>query len=348
MMSETVKIGLIGAGLIGREHAKYCQSSSEVELVGIADPSTAAAELAQILDVAHYADYKEMLQRSDIQAVIAAVPNALHASVAVDALECGLPVLVEKPLADSLDAARQIVEATRQTGVPVLVGHQRRYAPDVAAARKFIASGGVGDVVSVGILSTWRKHDEYFEVSWRTQRGAGPVLINLIHDIDAIRFLVGEIEETISMGGKAVRGLDVPDTTGTVMRFANGAIGTALASDAAASPWCWDLTSGYGAYFPAPPDGDVYFISGTEAAISLPSLTVSRHQGDRHWQTPIEQTTLPRVEVNPYVAQLEHFAAVVRLETEPLITAEDALKTLEVALTIDEDANDSLTRKVFS
>lgn len=345
-MTTDIKIGLVGAGLIGREHAEYCGIANGVELAGIADPSPESAETAHKYGVSHFTDYGAMFRSGDVQAVIAAVPNAMHTDVALAAMAAGLPVLVEKPLAESLEAGQRIVHESAETGVPVLVGHQRRYAPDIAAAKAFIDEGGVGEVVSVSILSTWRKNEEYFQAPWRTAPGAGPVLINLIHDIDAIRYLVGDIEDAVSLGSSTARGFQIADTVGAVMRFANGAIGTALASDAAVSPWCWDLTSGYGAYFPDPPAGDVYFISGTEASISLPSLTVSRHEGSAHWQVPLKQTTLPRVEVNPYVAQLEHFGAVARREATPLITAADALQSLKVALSIDSSSDGPTTRKV--
>lgn len=344
-MTPAVKVGLIGAGLIGREHAKYCQTAKGLELFGIADVSAEAAATARQYDVPLFHDYRELLGHPDIDAVIIALPNAMHDEVAVAAMERGLPVLVEKPLADTLEAARHIVDMSEHFGVPVLVGHQRRYAPDVAAAKEFIREGGLGQIVSVAIHSTWRKDDDYFNVGWRTTKGAGPVLINLIHDIDVIRYLVGEIESTVSLGSTAARGFEVADTVGAVMKFAHGAIGTALTSDAAASPWCWDLTSGYGAYFPRPPAGDVYYISGTEASLALPSLTVSRHKGASNWQVPIEQSTLSRIEVNPYVAQLEHFCAVTLNEAAPLISAADAIKSLKVALEIEAGTSAQTTGK---
>lgn len=338
-MSKTTRIGIFGAGLIGREHAKHILNAEGVELAAIADPSPAAAETATLHDVPLYESYEELLDQAHVDAVIVALPNAMHADAAVAAIERGVPVLVEKPLADSIEAAARIVEASERTGVPVLVGHQRRFAPDISAAKEFIEQGGLGDIIAAGILSTWRKSDVYFEAAWRTQKGGGPVLINLIHDIDVIRHLVGEIESVVALGSNKARSFAVPDTVGAVLNFENGAIATAIASDAAASPWCWDLASGYGAYFPNPSNaGDVYFISGTTASLSLPSLTLHRHDGENHWQQPIVQTTLDRTEANTYVTQLEHFGAVARGEIEPVMTARDGYRTLAATLAIDESA----------
>ena len=336
-MTHPLRVGLFGAGLIGKEHAKYLGLTDGVELAAIADPTPAAAELARELGVAHFDDYIALLDAGGVDAVIIALPNVMHADAAVAAIERGIPAIVEKPIADSLEDGRRILDASEKHGVPVLVGHQRRYAPDIAAARAFIAEGGIGDVVSVGILSSWRKHDEYYEVEWRTRKGGGPLLINLIHDLDAIRYLVGEISSVVAMGSNTARGFEIADTGGVLLRFANGAIGTATFSDAAASPWNWDLTSGYGAYFPtATPDADVYFIAGTEGAISLPSLTVFRHEEGNHWQVPITASTLDRVDGNAYIAQLEHLAAVVREGATPISSARDGFNTLAVAAAIEE------------
>ncbi|MCW4385487.1 Gfo/Idh/MocA family oxidoreductase [Salinibacterium sp. SYSU T00001] len=345
-MDKQTRVGLIGAGLIGKEHAKYLGIASGVELAAIADPTPAAQSLAEELGVPHFSDYEALLDSGLVDAVIVALPNVMHADATTSAVARGIVVLVEKPIADSLEDGRRILEAAEAASVPVLVGHQRRYAPDIAAAKAFIEEGGLGTIVSVAMLSTWRKPDEYFEVEWRRRVGGGPVLINLIHDIDVMRYLVGDIDSVTAMGSSAIRGFEVADTGGALFRFSNGAIGTASFSDAAASPWNWDLTSGSGAYFPPPPPGDAYFISGTKASIALPSLTVYEHEEGNHWQVPIRTRTLERRDTNPYIAQLEHLAAVVRGEAEPVISARDGFRSLAVAVAVDQSLATSPAVKV--
>lgn len=335
-MNQHIRVGLIGAGLIGKEHAKYLGMANGVELAAIADPTPAAAELAANLGVLHFFDYVELLDSGIADAVVIALPNVMHADATVAAVSRDIAVLVEKPIASSIEDGQRIVDAAEARSVPVLVGHQRRYAPDIRAAKAFIEEGGLGQIVSVNMLSTWRKNDEYYDVEWRTKPGAGPVLINLIHDIDAIRYLVGDITHVTAVGSSAVRGLEVADTGAAIFRFENGAIGTASFSDAAASPWNWDLLSGSGAYFPDPPQGDSYFISGTKASIALPSLTVYEHEDGNHWQVPIRTRVLDRTAQNAYIAQLEHLAAVVRGEAEPVISARDGFNSLVVAVAVDD------------
>ncbi|MGO1184297.1 MAG: Gfo/Idh/MocA family protein [Micrococcaceae bacterium] len=341
--SRPLRLAIFGAGMIGREHVKYARAENRVELVALADPAEAAAELARENGITWYADYHELLASEDLDAVIIALPNVLHAPAAIAVMEAGCAVLLEKPIADTVEAALEIVAAQRHTGAPLLVGHQRRHAPDLVAAKRLIDDGGLGEIVSVSLMSTWRKNDAYFEVPWRVAPGAGPILINLIHDLDALRYLVGDVTDVVALGSNAQRGHAVADTAGAVLRFEQGALGTVMLSDAAVSPWNWDLTSGYGAYFPAPPEEDVYFLSGTKAALSLPSLTLYSYETDKegveqegHWQVPLTRRTVERVERNAYVQQLDHFIAVVRGEQNPVVSAEDAYRSLVTTVAVDE------------
>lgn len=331
----SLKIGLFGAGMIGREHAKYLSQSDELGLVAIADPMPAGVDLADEYGVRRYDGYADLLAEEALDGVVIALPNAMHADAAVAAMDAGVVPLVEKPLAGDLADAARIVDVSEATGIPVLVGHQRRFAPDIVAAREFIRSGELGDIVSVSLMSTWRKDEPYFDAEWRTKRGGGPVLINFIHDIDAVRYLVGEITRVVGIASSAQRSFEAPDTVGVVMSFENGTIGTGIISDASAGPWNWDLTSGYGAYFPSPPPpGDSYFIGGTKGALAIPSLTHYHYEEGGHWKTPMTTSTVDRVEANAYVQELAHFAKVITRDADPITSARDGYNSLAVAIAI--------------
>src|SRR4030095_9423361 len=105
----------------------------------------------------------------------------------VRCLQRGAAVLVEKPIADTLDDARRICEAARSAKLPAMVGHQRRHTPIMQRAKQMVAAGKLGHPVCLTAMSTWLKPAEYFETAWRRHKGGGPVLINLIHDIDQLR-----------------------------------------------------------------------------------------------------------------------------------------------------------------
>ncbi|HEX6720032.1 MAG TPA: Gfo/Idh/MocA family oxidoreductase, partial [Burkholderiaceae bacterium] len=187
-----------------------------------------------------------------------ATPNGLHTPITLDALARGAAVLVEKPIADTLEQGARICEASRATGLPVLVGHQRRHNPIIRKARALIAAGALGRPVSATVLCTWLKPQDYFDAAWRRQKGGGPILINLIHDIDLMRHLYGEIVSVQALTSNAVRGHEVEDTAVAALRFANGALGTVTVSDTAVAPWNWDLSAGEAERFPRQ-DIDAHF-----------------------------------------------------------------------------------------
>lgn len=202
----SLNLGIAGAGLIGRAHVERMRRSAECRLVAIADPGPEAAAYAGSLGVAHYADLETMLAAERLDGVIVATPNAAHTPNALACIGRGLPVLIEKPLAESLANAERIVDAAERAGVPVLVGHHRRHNPILRQARELVRSGGLGRVATVSAFAAFLKPDPYFDTAWRREPGGGPVLINLIHVIDDLRFLCGEIAEIKAIGSNALRG----------------------------------------------------------------------------------------------------------------------------------------------
>jgi predicted dehydrogenase len=251
-----------------------------------------------------------------------------------------VPVLVEKPLADTVEDATRLVEAAEAAGVPLLVGHHRRHSPILARAREVVASGVLGRVVAVVGTALFAKPDAYFDVSggWRRQPGGGPVLLNLVHEVDGLRWLVGEVVRVQATTSNAVRGFPVEDTAALVLTFAGGALGTFLLSDTAASPRSWEQTSGEDASYPTHPDEDCYHLAGTVGSLSVPTLRLRTHTGPPSWWEPFETSTVAVERRDPLAAQIEHFAAVVRGEAEPVCGGRDGLATLRVLEAIVESA----------
>lgn len=332
-----LKLAVIGAGTIGRTHIERALSDPAIQLVGVCDPSPAARSWVQERKVDGFDDHLTMLRRTQPDGVVVATPNDAHANVVLDVLEQGAAVLVEKPIADTVDNARRIHRAAIDSGLPVLVGHQRRYNPIMRQARDIVASGLLGRPVCVTALSTWYKDDDYFKAEWRTRPGGGPVLINLIHDLDLLRFLYGDIESLHALSSNAVRGHPVEDTAVLTLRFANGALGTVTVSDAAAAPWNYDLAAHETTRFPQQ-DINSHFFSGTEGSLTLPRLECWRYRGTRSWEQPIEMSRSVPLQRCPYQEQLRHFAAVISGTETPVCSALDGLRALEAAWAVRESS----------
>lgn len=329
---STLPIVVAGAGLIGRRHIATIRKSAAATLVGIADP--AAEAFAVELGVAWAADLEILLDRVKPAAVILATPNALHAAGARTCIARGLPVLIEKPVAGTLADARAIADAAEAAKVPTLVGHHRRHNPILHAARAAIRAGLLGEIVSATALSLFLKPDPYFDVAWRTGPDGGPVLINLIHDIDALRFLVGEIAEVKSFVSSALKRRPVEDNAVAAIRFENGALGTLAVTDAAAAPWSWELTSGENENYPRQSDASCLLLAGTQGALDVPQLVLRHYAGKAGWMDPLSSRRLPVLPGNSYANQLAHFVALARGQVASAIDARDAARSLEVALAV--------------
>ncbi|MBO9512741.1 MAG: Gfo/Idh/MocA family oxidoreductase [Variovorax sp.] len=336
-MTTRMPVAVLGAGAIGRMHIDRLQVHEDVALAGIADPTPAAQQLARALGVPWFADPHELLAKTNARAVVVATPNATHADLGEACLARGLPVLMEKPLADTLENARRLCDASAASGTPLIVGHQRRHNPLLRRARELVRDGALGRAVSATVMATWLKPDSYFDMAWRRQAGGGPVLINMIHDIDLLRFLLGEVESVQALRSSAVRGFEVEDTAAAMLRFAQGALATLVTSDAAVAPWNWDLAAGEAAHY-AQQDVDSIFVTGTEGSLTLPRLQLFRFAGARGWHEPLTQERTPLHRRDPYVEQLRHLRALVEGREEPVCSALDGLRTLEATLAVHEAA----------
>lgn len=321
-------IAVIGAGLIGRKHIEVVREYAS--LSAIVDPGKEAQVLARSLNVPSFASVEECLQSNRPNGAIIATPNQLHLENAAAFIAERVPVLVEKPLADNTDNAARIVELAAQANVPVLVGHHRRHSPLVKVAKSTIESGRLGKIVTVHAQFWLLKPDDYFEVDWRKKAGAGPVYINLIHDIDLLRHFCGEITSIQARESNAVRGFEVEDTSAAILEFQNGALGTVTVSDTVVAPWSWELTAGENPAYPKTSMA-CYMIGGTKGSLSVPDLRLWAHPGKQSWWEPIEATVLPYEPADPIKEQLLHFVDVIEQGEAPLVNAVAGMKNLQVS-----------------
>lgn len=189
----------------------------------------------------------------------------------------------------------------------------------------------LGRLVAVQGLWSLPKHDRYYDVRWRRERGAGPILANLSHEFDLLRLMAGEITEITALTSSETRKLSIEDTCAMTIRFASGALGTFLISDAGASPWAFEAATGENPDIAWSGQDPVRFI-GTQGALSFPSLTRwgAGEPGEIEWSRPLRQTPGPTLaRIDPIQVQLERFARAVNGGNEPLLaTGRDGQATL--------------------
>ncbi|MDE1996505.1 MAG: Gfo/Idh/MocA family oxidoreductase, partial [Rhizobiaceae bacterium] len=284
-----------------------------------------------------YANLSDALAACRPDGVIIATPNQLHVENALEAVAAGIPVLVEKPIAHSSQAAVALVSAGLEKDVPILVGHHRRHNPLVQAAKRFLDDDRIGTIRTLQGTFWVAKPEDYFAMEWRRRPGAGPIFINLIHDIDLFRHLIGEIEGVHAMESNAARRYAVEDTAVVLLRFASGALGTLNASDAVASPWSWETTSAENPAFPRH-DQPCYLIGGTKGSLSIPQLSAWTNGPAPTWLEPLAETRLQYASGDPLELQLRHFCDVIARKAPPLVSAEEGLASLRITEAIKTSA----------
>jgi UDP-N-acetylglucosamine 3-dehydrogenase len=225
-MSDAVRVGVIGAGRMGGLHVTTYQRMENVRLVAVADPSAAARTraLRGATSVAEYGDWRELLEAeaSSLDAVSVACPSSGHAEVALAALECGLHVLVEKPVATTLPDALRMRAAARDAGRKLMVGHVERFNPAVGKLRELVRDGRLGTIFRIQATRVGP--------SPQGAPDTGVVLDLASHDLDVMQFVLGQdITQVTAAGGSFQHGVH-EDLVTCMLRFGDGALGLLDAS----------------------------------------------------------------------------------------------------------------------
>ena len=320
------RILVAGLGLIGERHCKSVLEHAGGELAAVVDPDP---ELRAKWDVAQFASLDAV--DVPVDGAILATPSHMHADHAEHCLSRGWPCLIEKPIEVSLDAAERIVRASARTGLPVLTGHHRRYHASIHALRDILRSGEIGQPVLANVIWAMKKPDTYFQGNWRTGGGGSPVMINMVHEIDLLRFLLGDIVEVLAMGGQPIRGAERVENGVIALRFEGGLLASIAFTDTAPSPWGFEAGTNENPNI-AGSGQDSMWIAGTKGGVSFPTLRVWTGAAD--WG---EAPTARKIDVGetvPLDAQLSHFLDVLD-GAAPLIDAEDAKRSLAITLEVE-------------
>jgi 2-desacetyl-2-hydroxyethyl bacteriochlorophyllide A dehydrogenase len=237
------RVGLLGCGEIGAQNARAIAAAEGVELTACFDPVETLAQDVSARFGGRPCRTPDELFASQLDAVLVATPHHLHAPLALDAIAAGLHVMVEKPLALNVAEAEQIVRAAASADVLLSTCFPYRYEAHVAAARRLVAAGAVGDANGVLVNYASDKPPSYWlggfsgraVAPWRASRskaGGGVVIMNLCHYLDFVRY-VGGLEAQTVVGSVDRSGGDaVEDTAAAAITYTNGAVGSVFGSSA--------------------------------------------------------------------------------------------------------------------
>lgn len=340
MNSTPLQIAVVGLGLIGKKHIECIQNNPRTNLTSIVGPATPENQfVAREVGLPLQESMDKLWQLPQLDGVIIASPNIFHVDQALDCLAHNIPVLVEKPVAHSLDEGERLVKAALMQNGKVLVGHHRTYSPIIQTARAIVQSGELGKLVAIKGSATFYKPDSYFKDGpWRTEKGGGPILINLIHEIGNYRTLCGEITTVQAMASNSTRHHAVEDTVAINFQFSNGCLGTFLLSDSCASAQSWEQTSGENPAYPYYPEENCYEISGTMGTLSIPTMRLRffKDSKNQSWWNRFEEKIIPIERQDPINNQLNHFIDVIQNIEQPRVSALDGLQNLRIVQAIEQ------------
>lgn len=318
-----VRLLIAGLGLIGARHLEHALRVPGVDVVGVIDPVVAS-------DLPRWAAIEDVDVEAD--AIVIATPSDLHAAHAEAAALRGWHMLIEKPVAHSLEAADRIIAACATAGVQSLVGHHRRHHSCVVALKRLLDAGEIGTPVLASLIWSMKKPDAYFEGNWRAGADGSPVLINLVHEVDLLRHLFGDVSVVQAIGSNALRGAARVESGVVGLGFASGVSASIAFADSAVSPWGFEAGTGENPNIGT--TGEDYLrITGSSGSIGFPSLTV--WSGAADWSEAAVPAAREAARNVPLEAQLAHFRDVVAGGVAPLVSALEGRRSLEVTLEIE-------------
>ncbi len=333
------RLAVAGLGLVGKRHAEVIGLLDECELVGAVEPGEDGQAFARENDIPCFETVAALFAQQEPEGIVLATPTPLHTEQGLECIKIGVPALIEKPIAVTAEDAMKLVIASEKKDVPLLVGHHRRHNPLIQKAKEVLEAGQIGDLRAVHAQCWFYKPDHYFDIApWRKQHGAGPVSVNLVHDIDLVRYLCGEVVSVQAQAAPSLRGFENEDVSAAVLRFENGAIGTITVSDSIVAPWSWEMTARENPVYPTTSES-CYLLGGSHGSLSLPDLRVWAHEdGKQDWWSPIAASSIPRHASDPLHNQIAHFVEVIRGGAQPLVSGREGFRSLQVVEAIQTAA----------
>ena len=233
-----LNFAIYGCGVISKTHALALNDVQGAQLVACADFNPAAAEsFAAANGIKMLADWKALLESREIDAVCICTPSGTHAPLAIEALNAGKHVVLEKPMALNTQQCDEIIAAAERNGKHITVIAQLRTSPDIIRAKQLLADGALGQLIMAQLHMCYYRPSSYYQGSWRGTKkmdGGGALMNQGIHGVDLLRNLMGPVKQVTSVVRTLLHDIEVEDAAVASLEFESGAIGVITASTATA------------------------------------------------------------------------------------------------------------------
>jgi predicted dehydrogenase len=332
----TVDVAIVGCGAIAHWHLDAIERAGlPVRVTAAVDPdSRAAGSIAARADAPVYGSLTDAIAAGGFAAALIAVPHHLHESLAGEALEAGIAVLLEKPIATTVDAAERTIAVAQRTGTPLVVAENAQYWPEVQTVRRLIDAGAIGDVVTARASTFFPALGAFYEGDrpWRfdlAAAGGGVAIDTGSHWIRPLRVWLGEANEVVAALGYPHRGMEGESLCRALMRFDSGVVAS------------FDAMLATGAIAPAP----LFTVTGTTGELTVEGSGWVKCYDGTDWRgTKVG-------EQGGYLQSYEHewadFVAVVRDGAPPAVPPEYALGELRCALAMYRSAESRRWERVW-
>jgi predicted dehydrogenase len=311
MMERKLNFGIIGAGGIAQAYAQAFEDCELAEVVAVADVRRDAAQaLAEELHCKSYDSHQAMARATDLDAVIVCTPPVTHPEICLHFVERSVHVLCEKPLSIDVASARMMLDAARRCNVKLTMASKFRYVEDVVRAKSIVTSGILGEIIlfenaftsRIDMTSRWNSNAAI--------SGGGVLIDNGTHSIDIMRYFLGPLADVQVVEGKRSQGLSVEETVRIFVRSVGGVMGNIDLS------WCINK------------ELDNYIsIYGSQGTVCVGwKESKYRQSSSQDWVVFGRGYN----KVQAFRSQINNFSRAILGEEQLLITAEDALASVEV------------------
>lgn len=317
-MTKKLRAAVIGTGSMGLNHARVYNELDAVELVGVADDSQLVVEqVGGRFRVPAYTDYRRLLAEQEPEAVTVAVPTGHHFTVARDALLAGVPTLIEKPIARTVEEGKLLLRLAEERGVVLTVGYLERFNPAVRLLKSELEKGTLGRIYQIHVRRVGPFPSRIKDVG---------VAVDLAtHDLDVMHYLTGSPIRHVSTEISRYLHADHEDMLAALLRFENGVVGILDVSWLAPTKIRELAVSGEAGMFVVNYlTQDLTFYENAACSGNWPELAVLGITEGRAIRYPVARS-------EPLRAQLSAFVNAVRGDTPPSVSASEALLSLETA-----------------
>ncbi|WEG11107.1 Gfo/Idh/MocA family oxidoreductase [Pullulanibacillus sp. KACC 23026] len=333
-----IKVGIIGSGSISNAHIRaYQQFPNDCQIVALSDiyPEKSKQQVLQHeLNAEVYSDYNKLLERNDIDLISVCTPPYTHAEIAIAGLNAGKHVLVEKPMASSLEECDAMNEAAEKSGKILSVVAQNRFTNPMMKLKSVLETGLMGDIVHTQVDSYWWRGHSYYDLWWRgtwEKEGGGCTLNHAVHHLDIFRWMNGMPSEiTAVMSNTSHDNAEVEDISIAIGRYENGALAQVTSS-----------VVHHG-------EEQQLIFQGKKARVSVPwkvKASTSQENGFPKPNPELEEElqkvyeSQPDLEFQGHAGQIQDVLSAIRGDKQILVDGKEGRETLELITAIFQSAS---------